>query len=293
MATTLIERKLPARFFFGSALAAFFWFASWTHWGALGEHAFFPQWFGYILAVDALVVWRRGTSLLTRAPREFAALFALSAPIWWLFEGLNNFVLNWHYLIPEAYSVLQIVVEATINFGTVIPAVFETTELVLTLPFLERLPPRPLPCAPPLSGEGWVERSRALWLTMYAGVAGFAAIVFVPQFAFPLTLVWLFLILDPLNHLRGRASLIAQATRGDWRMPLALALAVLVCALFWEMWNFYAFPKWFYTVPFFGFGKIFEMPAMGYLGYIPFAWELYALYHFAWGVLRRPAIALA
>ena len=49
----------------------------------------------------------------------------------------------------------------------------------------------------------------------------------------------------------------------------------------------FALPKWYYTVPFFNFGKIFEMPILGYLGYIPFAWELYALYHFAWGVLGR------
>ena len=73
---------------------------------------------------------------------------------------------------------------------------------------------------------------------------------------------------------------------------VALALAALVCGFFWEMWNFYAMPKWYYTVPFFGFAKIFEMPLLGYAGYLPFAWELYALYHFVWGVLRRRSIAL-
>ena len=51
-------------------------------------------------------------------------------------------------------------------------------------------------------------------------------------------------------------------------------------------------PKWFYTVPFVGFAKIFEMPLLGYGGYWPFAWELYALYHLFWGVLQRPAILL-
>jgi hypothetical protein len=34
------------------------------------------------------------------------------------------------------------------------------------------------------------------------------------------------------------------------------------------------------------------MPILGYLGYIPFAWELYALYQFAWGVLGRAPRAL-
>ncbi len=283
MAGTLIQNRiLPAHFFLGVALAGFFWFASWTHLGVLGEYSFFPQWLGYILAVDGLVAWRKGASLLTRAPREFAALFVLSAPIWWVFEGLNNFVLNWFYLGGENYSAAQIILIATINFSTVIPAVFETTELVLTFPFLARL----------RAARQFALTPRACWTLMYAGAFGFAALVLLPGIAFPLTWVWLFLIVDPLNHLRGRAALIAQAARGDWRMLVALALAALVCGFFWELWNFYASPKWIYHVPFFGFAKIFEMPVLGYLGYIPFAWELYALYHFAWGVRRRLPRAL-
>jgi hypothetical protein len=52
------------------------------------------------------------------------------------------------------------------------------------------------------------------------------------------------------------------------------------------MWNFYSWPKWYYTVPYVGWAKVFEMPLLGYLGYIPFAWELFALYHFVFGVLK-------
>ena len=72
---------------------------------------------------------------------------------------------------------------------------------------------------------------------------------------------------------------------------LILALAGIVCGFFWEMWNFFALPKWCYTIPFVNFAKIFEMPFLGYGGYIPFAWELYALYHFIWGILRHPTLA--
>jgi hypothetical protein len=96
-----------------------------------------------------------------------------------------------------------------------------------------------------------------------------------------------------LNALRGRPSLISQVSQGDWRIVVALTLAIMVCAFFWEMWNYLAWPKWYYTVPFFGFAKIFEMPLLGYFGYWPFAWELYALYHLILGVLHRPADALS
>ena len=38
---------------------------------------------------------------------------------------------------------------------------------------------------------------------------------------------------------------------------------------------------WFYDLPWFvNWLKIFEMPILGYLGYFPFAFELYAMYWF-------------
>ena len=275
--------RLPPHLFLGLALVVVFWYASWTHLGALGEYSFFPLWLGYILTVDALVAWRRGTSLLTRAPREFVALFVLSAPVWWLFEGQNNFVLNWHYLDTQEPSFWRMLLIGSIDFSTVIPAVFETTEFVSTVRFIERFRAnRSFRISPALP-----------WALMYIGAFSFLAVMLAPRFAFPLTWVWLVLVVDPLNYLRGRASLLGQIARGDWRMIVALVLAAAICGFFWEMWNYFAMPKWYYTVPFVGFLKIFEMPLLGYGGYWPFAWELYALYHLFWGVLRRPANALS
>ena len=263
-------------FWIGLALIAIFWPAAWLHWGLLGEYAFFPLWLGYILTVDALVACRRGSSLLTRRPGLFLALFALSAPVWWIFEGGNNFTLNWHYLVDKPYSPLHIIVESTIDFSTVIPAVFETASLVLTFDFVRRWQ-RP-GFRHPLS-HGW------LWFLMYVGAFMFLAAILFPTVAFPFIWTWLFLLVDPLNALCGRPSLLEQASRGDFRAAGALGIGVLICAFFWEMWNYYSMPKWFYTVPYFD-NKIFEMPAAGYLGYIPFSWELYALYQYIVGLLR-------
>ena len=272
----------PAHFFLGLALAVFFWFASWTRLGVFGEYAFFPQWLGYILTVDALVAWRRGESLLTAHPREWMALFLLSAPIWWVFEGLNVFVQNWHYLTARAYDPVEYVLIASIDFSTVIPAVFETTALLLTFDFFQRR----------LELPRFSLSARLAGLLIFCGAAAFAAVVLLPRYAFPLTWVWIALITDPLNFLFGRPSLLAQAARGEVRRVLGLAVAALVCGVFWEMWNYRAMPKWYYTVPFVGFGKVFEMPFLGYFGYIPFAWELYALYQLVWGLARRAPKAL-
>ena len=60
---------------------------------------------------------------------------------------------------------------------------------------------------------------------------------------------------------------------------VSLALGCLLCGFFWEMWNFYGYPKWIYNTPGVDFLYVFEMPLPGYLGYIPFSFELFAFYH--------------
>ena len=60
---------------------------------------------------------------------------------------------------------------------------------------------------------------------------------------------------------------------------VALAIGCMICGFFWEMWNIYSYPKWMYDVPGLNRMHVFEMPLPGYLGYIPFSFELFAVYH--------------
>ncbi len=276
--------KFKPHLFLGLALVAIFWSALWTRVGVLGEYSFFPLWLGYILTVDGLVARRKGESILTHRPRQFIALFLLSMPVWWIFEFHNYFLLNWHYLIPNDYSALHIIIESTICFSIVMPAVFETAELISTFGFVNRF----------RSSKRIIIQTRYGWFMMYVAVGLFAGVLFLPRYFFPFTWIWLFLFVDALNFLHSRPSLIEQASRGDWRTIGALAIAGVVCGFFWELWNFFAMPKWYYTIPFFNFAKIFEMPLLGYGGYIPFAWELYAVYQWASGLMgaRSRVVAL-
>ena len=63
----------------------------------------------------------------------------------------------------------------------------------------------------------------------------------------------------------------------------------MVCGWFWEMWNYWAFPKWQYTLPYVNFAHVFEMPLLGYGGYLPFGLETYAAYHFLSGLVGQTA----
>jgi len=61
--------------------------------------------------------------------------------------------------------------------------------------------------------------------------------------------------------------------------------ATIFTGFWWEMWNYYSLPKWYYTIPYVGFYKVFEMPALGYLGYLPFGLEVLSFFYFAVGLL--------
>jgi hypothetical protein len=264
-----MKHTFPRHGWLGLILAAVFWTLNWTLSGPRTHWGFFPMWLGYCLVVDALVCWRTGTSLLTRDWRKYLGLFVVSAPVWWLFELLNLRTQNWVYLGVDSFSPLKYALLTTLSFTTVIPAVFGSAELMSSFSFFKRLgrgpsikPDRPTTTAFFLAG----------WLMLALMLAW-------PRVFFPFLWLSLYFILEPLNVWLGNRSLAEWTGVGDWRPVLALWSGVLLTAFFWEMWNYFSYPKWVYFVPWGDWSHIFEMPLLGYGGYLPFALELFALYH--------------
>lgn len=256
----------PSHLRFGLALVLMAWGVSWMGPEPARHYTFFPLWLGYVLVVDGITAIRSGTSLLTRSRGGFVTLFAVSVPLWWGFEAANARLQNWVYILPQSYSWLGYHVLASIAFSTVAPAIFATAELVRTFKVVERVGNGPV-LAPSRAGQVAL---------MVLGLGMMTAALVFPKPAFPLIWIGAFLVLDPLNEILGRRSLSQAVRRGDWRPVISLAAAGLVCGFFWEMWNSNAMPKWTYDVPYVGFGKVFEMPILGYGGYIPFSFEVFA-----------------
>lgn len=256
----------------GLLLLAVFWPLNWLLPGVRTAYLFFPLWLGYILAVDALV-WRRvGSSLLSRSPKSFALLFVVSAPAWWLFEVINRRTGNWEYMGAERFSALAYVVLCTVSFSTVMPAVFETAEWVGSWRWTQRWARGPrIPSTP------GVHRFYFL-----AGIGMLAVTLLWPTYCYPLVWCAVVFILEPVNIWLGRAHLLERVAEGDWRLALSLSLGTLICGFFWEMWNYYAYPRWIYHTPGVEFLHIFEMPLLGYGGYLFFAWEVYELRSLVW-----------
>ena len=268
------KSRLPFHGRLGLGLILIFWFLNWTLTGARTHWGFFPLWLGYCLAIDGLVFWRMGTSLLTRSPSKYVGLFLVSAPVWWIFELLNLRTQNWTYIGVEIFTSLEYAFWTTLSFTTVIPAVFGSAEFFASFGFVRRLK------------RGLVigtDRRTTLFFFIL-GWTMLALLLIWPKIFFGFIWLSLYFILEPINIWAGTRSLALWTQTGDWRPVIALWCGVLLTAFFWEMWNYFSYPKWIYHVAWGDWLHIFEMPLLGYGGYLPFALELYAIYHFTAGV---------
>ena len=266
------ESRWPVHGWVGLILIAVCWPLNWTLPGVRTAYLFFPLWLGYILVVDALVQRRMGNSLWTRSRKNCLLLFLVSAPVWWLFELINLRTANWEYVGGELFSTLQFALLCTISFSVVVPAVFETAELIRSFRWMD-----------PFARGPRATAARAMFAGLFViGLAMLAAVLVYPKIFYPFTWIALVLIFEPINYWTSRPHFLEQLRNGDWRTVISLSFGALVCGFFWEMWNYYSFPKWTYHIPGLGFWRIFEMPLLGYGGYIPFALEVYALKNFVW-----------
>jgi hypothetical protein len=268
-------KRFPLHGWAGLGLLIIFWILNWTLNGVHTQWIFFPLWLGYCLLIDALVMMRSGTSLLTRNWKKYIGLFLASAPVWWLFELANLRLNDWSYQGAEIFSTLQFWVWATINFTTVVPAVFGSAELMRSLfPRIMRGPK--------------IQPSKATTTIFFlAGWLMLGLMLAWPKLFFPFLWISLYFILEPVNIWQGNRSLVEWTKNGDWQPIVTLWMGVLLTAFFWEMWNYYSYPKWVYHVPWGNWLHIFEMPLPGYFGYLPFAMELFAIFHFLVGLFGR------
>lgn len=257
----------------GVALIAVFWPLAWTRlpWFADWQHhTFTPLWLGYILTVNGLLARRARWSLITHHPGFLLGSFVASVAYWWYFELANRIVGNWHYRGVEHFGTAEYVVLASVSFSTVLPAFTTTFAWLATFPRLAQpfVGLRPLMLAHPRAA------GVALWLVAVLGLAGLGRW---PETLYPLVWVAPLLVLIGLRAAFGRPTVLAPLAAGDYR-PLALApLAALACGLFWEMWNWRSLARWEYTVPYVDRWHLFEMPALGYAGYLPFGLECLAI----------------
>jgi hypothetical protein len=253
----------------GVLISAVFWFLTWNRFAWFANfqiYTFTPLWVGYILAVNGITQIRSGECMFLNSTERLIKLFVLSALFWWFFEYLNRFVQNWYYVGIGELSPMEYFFYATLPFATVLPAVIGTCDMLKTFPrlyagldnFIKIKVPYP--------------KFFAIFaLAIFA--AGLALIGVYPDYLFPLLWVSPLGILISLQVLQGQRTIFAKLADGDWREVAMFAFSALICGFFWELWNYHSVAKWIYEVPFVGGYKLFEMPILGFSGYLPFGLE--------------------
>jgi hypothetical protein len=199
-------------------------------------------------------------------------------------------VQNWYYTACDDLSGMQYFIAAALPFATVLPAVLSTEEYLASNPRITAGLENFLPIR-------LKQPRRVAAITLMGSAAGLFFIGWFPDLLFPLLWIAPLLLLISFQTLESGPvppcclgsrrlarslrfqglensdTLFSPLGHGDWRPVFRFCLAALICGFFWEMWNMYSLSKWIYNVPYVSRFHLFEMPILGYSGYLPFGLE--------------------
>jgi hypothetical protein len=219
------------------------------------DYAYGIVWWGVLLLVDAWNSNRRGLSLWRGHAAHFLTITApVSVVVWLFFEAVNLPSPQWRYRgdVPGLWGK---VLFGFIAFSTVVPIMVESWWLITGK---QRVPAGLL---------GWARRYR--WILL-AAAGGLAVVPFINGVFWFNQGIWLIPALVLLPVVRAESCSGAEFAR-------ALVLSGLLAGLAWEAFNWPARTHWEYLIlpdaP-----HLFYMPLPGYLGFIPFALSMMAVY---------------
>jgi len=234
-------------------------------------------WTGYLLLVGALVRSLGGAPGAKATDSQSVPLYSKwlafwSVPLWLIFEAYNLRLRNWTYVGLPANPLVR-GIGYVWAFATIWPAIVVTAHFLRALGlFANQTEPRRA-CKP--------STVAAIFLT---GLIFLLFPVLTParvgSYLFGMVWIGFVLLLDPLNYWwRGR-SLLREWEAGDSSTLLSFLAAGWVCGILWEFWNFWSVARWLYIFPILQNWKVFEMPILGYVGFLPFAVECLVMYEF-------------
>ncbi len=258
----------------GVVLMAAAWVLAWTRFPwfrPFQAHTYFPLWLGLILTLNAVAFKRSGRSPLTSHPLVYSLTFPVSSLFWWFFEYLNRYVWNWYYVGVGDMSAVEYLLYGTLCFSTVLPGVMAMAAVLGTFRFFddrryEGMAWRPDVRSPMAQG--------GLFLLAALGLTG---IVFFPDYGFPFLWISPLMVFVLVQVVLRESSVLDRLKAGSWGLVFRYEMAALACGLCWETWNYWSYPKWIYAVPWVHGFQIWEMPLVGFAGYLPFGVECAAV----------------
>jgi len=232
-------------------------------------------WWSFSFMIDGWVYSRTGgKSLWATRPRELMGIAVASILGWMIFEYINFFVhYNWYYPISQQIPSAEFLCYSMLASSAVFPISFEFYSLFNTFDGFKNK----YSLGPKIQLPKWLRVSTfMLCLAVLVFMSFYPDEMFFAIWIAPLAM--LALLLDGLK-IWTPFTLVKQ---GDWSPLLLIALSWVAAGLCVECWNYFsaAHPDgglvttntfyWAYSVPYVNVAHIFEMPVLGYLGYLPY-----------------------
>ena len=284
--------KIPVWFWLGAILmfgAMFFMWGKFSGPKFITNWTLLPLFWGAIIFFDGIVYYRMaGRSIINDRPRTLIAIAVCSIGGWAYFEYLNFFVKeNWYYPKGDLISTEQFMIYSLLGSSALLTIAFELYMLLESFPKL----------AIKYTQGPKLKVSKATWKIILAGslLVMLLISIFPDELFFFIWLAPLLLFLSILEIFGIWTPFTPIVKNGNWTPFVLMCLTYLIQGFFHECWNFFSashLPNneiitynpgfWMYSVPYVNVLHIFEMPLLGFFGYLPFglycwvAWLLFA-----------------
>lgn len=233
------------------------------------------SWWFFILVMDSINFRRRKASPLSDSVKNFLFSAFISVFVWLVFELFNLRVKNWTYHDLPA-NILERWLGYFVAYASVIPAMREISLFVQSFLSKKRLALFRVRGAPALL-KSW----------FFSGIILIILALTWPRLFFPLGWLCLIFLLEPLNYWLKNETLLKDLEKRDWTRFWSWLLTGLVAGFLWEFWNFWAGSHWEYSLPYLNFWRVFQMPVFGYIGFLPFALEVFVLYQLLFALYKK------
>lgn len=259
------DKLLRANLYLGLAVHGLAWLLFFSGVSFMATWFYIFAWWSFLLILDSLNLRRTGASPLSESGGGFLRSAFVSVFIWLLFELFNLRLQNWSYhSLPESIPLRWL--GYSLAFATVVPALRELAHFYGSL-----LGGKKIALFRFRMTEGLIR------LLFGLGLACLVLPLVWPNLFFPLVWLCFVFLLEPWAYIRNRPSLLRDLERGDWTRFWSWLAAGITAGGLWEFWNFWAHSHWEYHLPYLDFGRLFQMPVLGYTGFLPFALEVFAL----------------
>jgi hypothetical protein len=258
------EKILRLNLYWGSLILFCAFILLLVHISFVKKWFFIIAWWSFILIIDSINFRRTRSSLLSQPSKDFLFVAYISVFVWLIFELFNLRLKNWSYHdLPSSLferwtgyflafaSVVPAMKELSLFFKSILKKKFALFRIAVTTALLK-------------------------FLVLAGAVSIFLALIW-PRIFFPLTWLCFIFLLEPVNFRLNNQTFLKDIEKREWSRFWCWVLAGLAAGLLWEFWNFWAKSHWEYSLPYLNFWRVFQMPLLGYTGFLPFALEIFAL----------------